>query len=107
MKNHILPAILLTICCIVFFSGVYTLVVWGVAQFAPNQGKGEVIAYIKDNPSRYGFTHVGQSFTDDGGADVHMLRNNGTVDAETIAVQFLPKDATRRIDMPDPGNCHF
>ena len=27
---------------------------------------------------------------------VHMLRNNGTVDAETIAVQFLPKGPTAR-----------
>jgi hypothetical protein len=26
---------------------------------------------------------------------------------ETIAVQLLPKDAVRRIDKPDPGNCHF
>jgi hypothetical protein len=29
------------------------------------------------------------------------------VQAETIAVQFLPKDAARRIDEPDPLNCHF
>ena len=27
--------------------------------------------------------------------------------AETIAVQLLPKDATRRIDEPDHGNCQF
>ena len=65
MKNHILPATLLTLCCIVFFSGVYTVVVWGVAQFAPNRGKGEVISYSKDNASKYGFTNVGQSFTND------------------------------------------
>ena len=36
-----------------------------------------------------------------------MLRNNGTVQAETIAVQFLPKGADRKIDEPDPLNCHF
>ena len=65
MKNHILPAILLTLCCIFFFSGVYTLAVWGIAQFASNQGKGEIIAYNKDNPSKYGFANVGQSFTND------------------------------------------
>jgi K+-transporting ATPase ATPase C chain len=65
MKNHILPATLLTLCCIVFFSGVYTLVVWGFAQFAPNKGKGEVTHYSKDNASKYGFTNVGQSFTND------------------------------------------
>jgi potassium-transporting ATPase KdpC subunit len=63
MKNHILPATLLTLCCIVFFSGVYTLAVYGVAQFAPNQGKGETIQY--GDKGGYGFTNVGQSFTDD------------------------------------------
>ena len=36
------------------------------------------------------------------GPDVHMLRNNGTVQAETIAVQFLPKGADRKIEEPDP-----
>jgi hypothetical protein len=36
-----------------------------------------------------------------------MLRNEGTVQAETIAVQLVPKDAVRRIDEPDPGYCHF
>ena len=62
MKNHILPATLLTLCCIVFFSGVYTAVVWGVAQFAPNKGNGEIIQYA--DKAKYGFTNVGQSFTD-------------------------------------------
>ena len=63
MKNHILPATLLTLCCIVFLSGIYTVVVWGVAQFAPNKGKGEIIQY--SDKGKYGFTNVGQSFTDD------------------------------------------
>jgi hypothetical protein len=34
-----------------------------------------------------------------------MLVNEGSVPAETIAVQLLPQDAVRRIDAPDPGNC--
>lgn len=34
-------------------------------------------------------------------------RNEGTVQAETIAVQFVPKDVNRRIDAPEAGNCHF
>jgi K+-transporting ATPase ATPase C chain len=65
MKNHILPATILTLCCIVFFCGVYTTVVWSVAYFSPNEGKGEVISYGKGNPTKYGFTNVGQSFTVD------------------------------------------
>jgi hypothetical protein len=49
----------------------------------------------------------GQGFIDSG-TDVHILRNEGTVQAETIAVQLLPKDAARKIDiMPAPGNCPF
>ena len=69
---------------------------------------GTVTAYDGHDPHCTPHVYTaGQSFSDDGGADVHMLRNNGAVDAETIAVQFLPKDATRRIDATDPGNCHF
>jgi hypothetical protein len=45
---------------------------------------------------------AGQGFVDEGGDMVHMIRNNGDVAARTIAVQFLPAGATRRIDEPDP-----
>lgn len=62
MKNHILPATLLTLCCIIFLCGIYTTAVWGIAQFAPNHGKGETIAYAD---YRYGFEKIGQSFTFD------------------------------------------
>jgi quercetin dioxygenase-like cupin family protein len=69
---------------------------------------GQITNYLGNDPSCTPHVYsAGQSFTDEGGADVHMLRNNGSVDAETIAVQFLPKDAVRRIDEPDPLNCHF
>lgn len=61
MKQHILPAIRLTIVTLIFFSGVYTLVILGVAQFFPNGGKGEV---IEQNGKRY-YANIGQSFTDD------------------------------------------
>ena len=42
-----------------------------------------------------------------GDGQVHILRNEGAVAAETIAVQFLPQGAVRRIDVPGPGNCSF
>jgi quercetin dioxygenase-like cupin family protein len=48
---------------------------------------------------------AGQSFTDPGGDDSHVLHNEGTTTAETIAVQFLPTTATRRIDAPAPAGC--
>jgi quercetin dioxygenase-like cupin family protein len=69
---------------------------------------GQITNYLGDDPSCTPHVYsAGQSFTDNGGADVHMLRNNGTVQAETIAVQFLPQGTDRKIDKPDPGNCHF
>jgi hypothetical protein len=49
--------------------------------------------------------NAGQGFVDEGGDMVHMIKNNGGVAARTIAVQFLPSGATRRIDKADPGNC--
>ena len=43
MKENIVPAIRLTLFCAVFFAGFYTLSIYGIAQFAPNQGKGEIV----------------------------------------------------------------
>jgi quercetin dioxygenase-like cupin family protein len=50
---------------------------------------------------------TGMGFVDPGGGHVHILRNEGDVEAKTIAVQLIPADAARRIDVADPGNCHF
>jgi hypothetical protein len=36
---------------------------------------------------------------------VHIIRNEGTVEAATIAVQLIPTGATRRIDAAAPANC--
>ena len=69
---------------------------------------GQITNYLGNDPNCTPHVYsAGQSFTDKGGADVHMIRNNGTVQAETIAVQFLPKGTDRKIDEPDPLNCHF
>jgi quercetin dioxygenase-like cupin family protein len=69
---------------------------------------GAVTNYMGDDPTctPHAYT-AGQGFVDPGGNDVHILRNEGTVPAETIAVQLLPENGTRRIDEPDPGNCPF
>jgi quercetin dioxygenase-like cupin family protein len=50
---------------------------------------------------------TGMGFVDPGGDHVHIIRNEGDIEAKTIAVQLIPADATRRIDAADPGNCHF
>ena len=49
---------------------------------------------------------AGSGFVDDGG-DVHVVRNEGTVDAVVYVVSLVPKGANRRIDQPSPGNCPF
>ena len=62
MKQHILPAIKLTIICLIFFAGIYTLLILGIAQVAPNKGNGETIAV---NGKTIGYALEGQSFTQD------------------------------------------
>jgi quercetin dioxygenase-like cupin family protein len=49
----------------------------------------------------------GMGFVDPGGGHIHILRNEGDVEAKTIAVQLIPAGAERRIDVTDPGNCRF
>jgi K+-transporting ATPase ATPase C chain len=41
--------------------GIYTLAVYGIAQFTPNKGKGDVIVH---NGKTY-YSNIGQAFTDD------------------------------------------
>jgi len=67
MKSHIIPALKLTLVCILVFVGVYTLLVWGIGQLiAPNHGKGETINYMNSTKnSKYGFVNIGQLFTAD------------------------------------------
>jgi len=62
MKQHILPALRLTIACILFFCGVYTLIIYGIAQAAPAKGKGEQVVV---NNKTVGYKLIGQSFTQD------------------------------------------
>jgi quercetin dioxygenase-like cupin family protein len=69
---------------------------------------GSVSNYEGDDPSCTPHVYTqGMSFVDSGGDHVHMIRNEGSVVAQTIAVQLIPAGATRRIDAADPGNCHF
>lgn len=60
MKTNSMPALRLTLFCAVFFSGVYTMSILGIAQFAPNQGKGEIVT-SKGKPYHI---NVAQKFTD-------------------------------------------
>lgn len=61
MKSYLIPAVRLTIILILLLSGIYTLIVFGIAQIAPNHGKGEI---VKDKGKVY-YSNIGQSFTED------------------------------------------
>lgn len=67
---------------------------------------GAIVAYDDTlcAPTHYG---TGATFVDPGGGHVHLLRNESGAAAETVAVQFVPRDAARRIDAPEPNNCNF
>ena len=68
--------------------------------------RGTVTNYDSDAKGCVGHDYAaGSSFTDPGGNDVHMLKNNGTEQAETIAVQFLPTGAARKTDATVPPGC--
>lgn len=68
---------------------------------------GELTLYRGDDPTctprRYA---AGGGFVDDGG-DVHVVRNEGTVDAVVYVTSLVPQGAGRRIDQPSPGTCSF
>lgn len=61
MKNNLVIGIRMTVVLLVLFMVIYPLSVWAAAQLAPNNGKGEVVAY---NQSK-GYSNIGQNFTAD------------------------------------------
>jgi hypothetical protein len=71
---------------------------------------GSITDYMADcMPHVYTFV-PGQAPTlvDPGSGHLHIIRNEGSVPASTIAVQLVPYDpakANRRIDAPAPESC--
>ncbi len=61
MRKEFLPSLLLTTLCILFFSGFYPLLMWGIAQLTPNKGEGFVIT---QNDKVY-YSNIVQKFTED------------------------------------------
>ena len=62
MKNHIFPALKLTLLSLVLLVVVYPALVWAVAQFAPNKGR---VVFSEKNGKTVGAANVGQKFTED------------------------------------------
>ena len=50
---------------------------------------------------------AGMGLVDHGGDHVHVLRNEGPVEARTVAVQLIPAGAMRRADAPGNPHCRF
>lgn len=62
MKQNIFPALRLSFVCMIFFMGIYSLIIWLPAQAAPGKGKGETVI---SNNRIVGWKLLGQKFTDD------------------------------------------
>lgn len=61
MKKDLIPALKLTVLCLFFFSGLYTLVLLGIAQLTPNEGNAATV----EVDGRIHYTDLGQRFTED------------------------------------------
>lgn len=61
MRSNLFSSIVLTALCILFFAGAYPVVVWGIAQIAPNKGKG----FTTESNHKTYYTNIGQKFTED------------------------------------------
>lgn len=70
---------------------------------------GAVTAYEGDDPACTPHIYtVGMGIVDPGHDHVHVLRNEGAIEARTITVQLIPAGATRRVDVPTgPSQCAF
>lgn len=69
---------------------------------------GTATLYDSDDPTCTPHIYeAGSAFLDQGGGHVHLLRNENSVDLETVAFQIVPAGAVRRIDAPNPGYCGF
>jgi hypothetical protein len=70
---------------------------------------GTLTDYEADDPSCTPHVYnAGMAFVDQGGNHAHIIRNEGNVVAQNIAVQLIPAGQPRRIDLATPpGNCPF
>ena len=68
---------------------------------------GAATIYLGDDPTcTPHLVQAGQGFVEAGG-EVHLVRNEGTVELVNIVTSLVPAGAVRRIDAPSAGNCPF
>jgi quercetin dioxygenase-like cupin family protein len=68
---------------------------------------GTATFYMGDDPSCSPHVVTAGSGFVDNGHDIHVVRNEGSVDLVTVVVSLVPAGFARRIDQPAPGNCSF
>lgn len=69
---------------------------------------GTVTDYESDDPNcKPNVYTAGMGFVDAGGDHSHLIRNEGSVPASTMAIQVIPAGSPRRIDADQPASCHF
>lgn len=61
MKEYFLPAIKLTLICLLFFCGIYPALIWSIAQTSPNKGKG----FVVEQKGKVYYENIGQAFYSD------------------------------------------
>jgi len=66
---------------------------------------GALTLYRADDPScTPQVVEAGSGFVDNGG-DVHIVRNEGSIETVVYVMSLVPRGATRKIDRPQPSNC--
>jgi quercetin dioxygenase-like cupin family protein len=66
---------------------------------------GALTLYRGDDPScTPQVIEAGSGFVDNGG-DVHLVRNEGSVETVVYVTSLVPRGANRRIDEPQPSSC--
>ncbi len=100
MKQHIIPALRLTVVCILFFCGLYSLLILGIAQASPGKGEGQT---VESNGRTVGYILEGQNFSGDQyfwsrpSAVGYNAAGSGGSNKGTTNPDYL-KDVTSRID---------
>ncbi|WP_430612767.1 K(+)-transporting ATPase subunit C [Flavobacterium sp. JP2137] len=86
MKKNIISSFLLTLGCFVLLAVIYPLLIWALAQFAPNEGKGEVVRH----QGKAYYVNLAQKFESEG----YFWSRPSAVDYNTAASGGSNKGAT-------------